>query len=174
MEHIKEFSITVNIVLGVDVDGVQNDFVNGYFDVYAKNFPDKKFDRNVDDWFFYEKVDLDGKDPLEYFLKTRAEGFEYSNPYDGAPEAMKRIYKWCKDNNIVLKIITNQPTQQAKENVIEWLKRYNIPYDDLIFAKERYKFDNCDILIDDSHLVINEKPNNKVSIKVNRGWNKGS
>lgn len=161
----------IPVIFGVDIDGVQNDFVNGFFDVYQKYFPNKEFERDIDEWYFYQKVDLDGANPDDFFMKTKGETWQYSKPYPGVPETMRMIYEWCKDNDLILKIVTSQPTKEAQEGAIEWLAKYNIPYDDIVFTRSRSKFNHCDILIDDSHKVLNSKPDNKVSIKVRRKWN---
>ena len=162
-----------NIILGVDIDGVQNNFIDGFFDVYQKYFPDKEFNRDVVEWDFHLDLDLDGADPDEYFVNTKAEVFQYSEPYSGVLETMEKIYGWCVDNNITMKIVTSQPTEDSKQGAIEWLAKYNIPYDDIVFSRSSQKFEHCNILIDDSESVLNSKPENKVSIKVNRNWNKG-
>jgi len=171
MKHIKEINALNDVVLGVDIDGVQNDFVQGFFDVYQKYFPDEKVTPVANKWYFYEDLNYNGEDPTKFFVRTKGETWLYSKPFDGVSKAMKRIYQWCKDNNITMKIVTSQPTDEAKTGAIKWLKDNNIEYDEIVFEKSGKKFQHCDILVDDSHKVLNAKPNNKVSIKVNRKWN---
>jgi len=157
--------------LGVDIDGVQNNFVQGFFDVYQKHFPNKPIERIATRWQFYDDLDFDGENARVFFKRTKAETWNYSPPFDGVSKAMSRIYQWCKDNNITLKIITSQPTPEAKEGAIEWLKTAGVEYDEIKFTKGKLKFNFCDIMIDDSHKVLNFKPANKISIKINRKWN---
>jgi len=177
MKHLKEIDAfekwrnNKSIVLGIDIDGVQNNFTQGFYDVYQNYFPDKPVERVANRWQFYDDLDFDGEDARVFFKRTKSETWDYSKPFDGVSKAMKHIYQWCKNNNITLKIITSQPTPEAKEGAIEWLKSVGVQYDDIVFTKGRLKFDFCDIMIDDSHKVLNVKPENKVSIKINRNWN---
>jgi len=177
MEHIKQINTfnrkgdIIPKILGVDIDGVQNDFVQGFFDVYQKYFPNKKVTPGADKWYFYDELDFGGEDARVFFKRTKAETWKYSKPFDGVSKAMRRIYQWCIDNDVILKIVTSQPTPEAQEGAIKWLKDNNIKYDEIVFAKSKNKFQHCDILIDDSHKVLNTRTGDKISIKVNRKWN---
>jgi 5'(3')-deoxyribonucleotidase len=171
---IKTFSKykTEKFILGVDVDGVLNNFTDAFFIVYKKYFPNKKISPIVDDWFFYKNFDYDGRDPNDWFLEKKAETFEYSKPYPGAIENLSKLYDYVKSLGGSLYIVTNQPTPESKIKGEEWLKKYDAKYDKLIFAPEKEKFNHCDILVDDSEHVLKYKPENKIGIKINHLYNK--
>ena len=96
-------------------------------------------------------VDLDGT-----ICHTKKENEKYEDvlPIDGAIESLKalkekgyyiiictaRNMKTC--NNNLGKVIKNQA-----EIVTTWLKKYDVPYDELLFGKS-----HCDFFIDDKNI----------------------
>ena len=164
-------------ILGIDVDGVLNNFCKGFNAVYKRYFPKNPTipSDDIDDWNFWQTYDYNGEDPGSWFFKTKHLGFRASKPYIGAAETINIIHDYCKKNNIMLKIVTNQPTKRSQEECLVWLDKYGFNYDDIVFPRRtKEKWEYCDVLIDDGPPVLDQKPDNKVSIKVIQKYNLNS
>lgn len=172
-EYINE-SLINTVVVGVDVDGTINNFSDAYSKVYKKYFPDEEVFIN-DDWYWYKKMNYGGlndKEKNNWFKNAKAETFDISQPYAGAVNTINNIYDFVKSHGHTLNIVTNQVTQEAKDNVKVWLDSYGFKYDNLIFvdaAKDKWK--HADIMVDDADKVMNNKPLSKVGIKIEQLWN---
>jgi len=174
IKKFEQFSHIEEMILGVDLDGVLNDFIEGFNVVYHKSFPDNYFvpSDEIDEWFWYQKLDYDGEAPDKWFFGHKAETWYYSKPYPGAIKTMRNLYEYTQDEGIILRIVTSQMTPEAEKASIKWLMKYGIKYDDISFTyRSKDKWDNADVLIDDSPSVLKAKPDNKVSIKVNMKYN---
>lgn len=169
----EKFSNLEPMVLGVDLDGVLNSFTESYNEIYKKHFPNYKItEKETDDWNFFEKYKYDGEDPYKWFLNHKPDMWKISTPYSGAQETMKNIYKLTQNNGILLRIVTMQPGKNSQKESINWLTRHNFKYDDIAFVDySKQKWDNADVLIDDSPKVLGTKPSDKISIKVMHLYN---
>jgi len=159
------------------VDGVLNNFCKGFNAVYKRYFPKNPTipSDDIDDWNFWQTYDYNGEDPGAWFFKTKHLGFRVSKPYLGAVETINIIHDYCKKNHIILKIVTNQTTKKSQEDCIIWLDKYGFTYDEIVFPRRtREKWENCDVLVDDGPPVLDQKPDNKVSIKVIQKYNLNS
>lgn len=172
MKHLKLFETFTNkVTIGIDIDGTICNFRDAYNLTYKKYFPEKEIDTS-DDWNWYKKMDYDGEKPYLWFKSKKAEIFELAKPYQDAINSINNIYDFIKTYGYSLKIITVQPTEEAKESAKKWLQKYNFKYDDIVFAEkttEKWKY--ADIIIDDAIDVINSKPLSKVSIKIEHKYN---
>ena len=164
-------------ILGVDLDGVLNNFTEGYNVVYKKHFPDYDIvpSEKVDDWNWWIKYNYDEeKNKFKWFKDHKAETWHHSKPYPGAIESIKTIYQWTQKEGIILKIVTMQLKEDAEREAIKWLTKYGVEYDDISFAKRSSdKWDAADIMIDDGPSILECKPFDRVSIKVNQLYNIG-
>lgn len=161
-------------ILGVDLDGVLNDYVYGFNTIYHKYFPDKRVipPDEINDWYWYKKLDYNGQNPYHWVDAHRQEMWKVSIPYPGAVEKMKQIYEYTQNNGIMLRIVTCQPGPGSSEEALNWLRRNGIKYDDISFVPRSLdKWDQSDVQIDDAPHVISTKPDDKVSIKVEQLWN---
>jgi hypothetical protein len=172
MKHLIFYETFTNkVIIGIDIDGTINDFFNGYNLLYKKYFPDKEIP-DVDDWYWYKKLDYNGIDGRKWFNEHKAEVFEISQPYPGAVDTINNIYELIKSYGFTLNIVTNQPTEDSKVAAQKWLQKYGFQYDNLIFSetsKDKWKY--ADIMVDDADKVIGVKPLSKVSIKIEQPYN---
>ena len=172
MKHLKYYETFTNkVIIGVDIDGTINDFFNGYNLLYKKYFPDKEIPE-VDDWWWYKKLDYNGEDARQWFNNHKGEIFEISQPYQGAVETVNNIHQFAKSYGFTLNIVTNQPTEDSKVAAEKWLQKYGFQYDNLIFSetsKDKWKY--ADIMVDDADKVIGVKPLSKISIKIEQPYN---
>lgn len=174
LKTFERFSHLHERVLGVDLDGVLNNFAEGFNDIYLKCFPGRKVVpvNKIDDWYWYHSLEYNGQEPYEWMENHRYEMWKISKPYPGAVYAMKEIFKYTQDNGIMLRIVTCQPGQDAPRGAIDWLSKYGIRYDDIAFVPRSVdKWDQADVQVDDSPYVIRRKPHDKVSIKIIQKWN---
>ena len=97
--------------------------------------------------------DLDGT-----ICENKTEGQDYADvkPLPGAVETLKRLRE--EGHTIIIMTARNMATHNnnlgkiiAKQGpvVIEWLKKYDIPYDELLFGKP-----NADFFIDDKGIKL--------------------
>jgi len=174
IKTFEKFSQLEERVLGVDLDGVLNYFTESFNVIYKKYFPDNIIvpARNIDEWYWYRGLEYDGENADDWFNKHKAETWEVSKPYDGVIEAMKDTYDYTQHNGILLRIVSNQPDENSKKEAVRWLNRYGIKYDDIAFVKRsKDKWDNADVMVDDSPSVLESKPSDKIGIKVIQKWN---
>ena len=172
-EFIKE-SLDKKVTIGVDIDGTINNFGDAYNTLFKRYFPDNEVFIN-DDWYWYKKMNYNGKDPQKWFKQKKAETFDISQPYENAVNTINNIYDFIKTHGHTLNIVTNQVTEEAREKAKIWLDHFGFKYDDIIFvnaAKDKWKY--ADIMIDDADKVLNNKPLSKVSIKIVQLWNEKS
>ena len=175
MKYLELYETFTNkVVIGIDIDGTINNFGEAYNLLYQRYFPEKEV-FPVDDWYWYKKMDYEGKDAREWFKEKKAEIFDISEPYPGAINTISNIYNFVKSYGFTLNVVTNQPTKESQESAQKWLDKYGIKYDDVIFVdagKDKWKY--ADIMVDDSDKVINSKPLSKVCIKIDQLWNTDS
>jgi hypothetical protein len=177
MKHLKFFEDFTNkvITIGLDVDGTINNFTEAYNLIYKRYFPDKEPIPADDDWNWFKRMDYNGEDPQKWFNSKKAETFEISQPYPDAVNTINNIYDFIKSYGYTLNIVTNQPTEEAKQAAKTWLDKNGFKYDNIVFvsvSKEKWKY--VDIMIDDADKVVGNKPLSKVCIKIEQLWNKNT
>lgn len=157
-------------IIAIDVDEVLRDFVKSLYLQLKKVF------KIVYMVKYNQKYNIDSIFPdfslnfLVYFFSViyPKQVFLNANPF---PNAVK-FMKWLNDQNVYIKIITSQLNESTKFYTIEWLKKYNIKYNEIIFTEEKHKID-FDLIIDDNPNVIKKlKQENKNYIIMDRQWNK--
>lgn len=170
----EQYSQMEEKVLGVDLDGVLNNFTEGFNIIYKRYFPNSEIvpAEDIDDWNWYEKLNYDGQDPQVWFNEHKHETWYVSLPYPGAVDAMRNVYEYTQMEGIILRIVTMQPTEQAKKEAVKWLTKYGIKYDDIAFVnRSKEKWDNAQVQVDDSPGVLSAKPRDRVGIKVETKYN---
>ena len=146
------------MIIKVDIDGVLRNMNAMLVHLYNQKF---KTNLTVEDIIDY---DVSKSFPLfeietqftatEYFFKVRSTDTLFmSKPYEGVREAMQKL----KDNGHKIVIATWQFSLKNKQCTLEWLKEYQIPYDDICFTKDKWMIQG-DIIIDDNpEFILNEK-----------------
>jgi hypothetical protein len=176
IKRFEKFSQTEEKVLGVDLDGVLNNFVEAFNIIYQEHFPDKYVipTSQIDHFDWYYKLDFDGADPGKWMIDHKYETWYVSKPYPGTLETMDMIYEYTQKEGIMLRIVTSQITEEAKDEAVKWITKYGIQYDDIVFTdRSADKWDHAHVLLDDSPNVIKSKPSDRVVIKMNQDWNIG-
>ncbi len=160
-----------NIVIGIDIDGTINNFADAYNKTYKKYFTDNEV-FEVDDWFWYKKMDYGEHDVDKWFREKKAETFNISQPYPDAVVTINNIYDFVKNQGCTLKIVTHQPTKESNYAAIFWLDEKGFKYDDIVFVNSPVdKWKHVDIMVDDADKVIGSKPLDKVAIRIEQPWN---
>ena len=141
-------------VLGVDLDGVCADFYAGLRPIAAEwlEVPIDKLPTTVTwglpEWGI-DKVP-GGYDALHRFAVTQRDLFARLSPLPDAAPALRRL----SDRDVRIRIITHRLVikyfhQEAVRQTIEWLDRYDIPYWDLCFMKDKAAV-GADLYVEDS------------------------
>ena len=159
---------------GVDIDGVLRNWTGSFNKIYAEQFPHHRdLIKNIDKWDWFRDYDFDDSSANEFLKKNLHRMITEAEIYPGAKEHFEKYYQVIKDLNCNLYIITKQSSETEREATKEWLKKYNITGDKLVIVNDFvHKWKYCDILIDDEIRVLENKPEGKVSIKVNFPYNK--
>ncbi|MCI8394791.1 MAG: hypothetical protein HFH86_04870 [Bacilli bacterium] len=155
--------------IGIDIDGVLTDIEQWQLD-YGSKFYYEKYRKNIENFKGYETTDIfnveqgyDDEFWKEYFI-------DYSinvEPRKFASEVIKKL----RDNGHIIYIITARGSflshssnvmlyEENKKIVLEWLKKNDILYDNIIFSPED-KLDICmenniDLMIEDKLANINK------------------
>ena len=108
----------------------------------------KKFHGGLPEWGLNKAPG--GYLALHRYAVTQCELFRKLKPIAGAAQTLRRL----SENDIRIRIITHRLYikyfhQQAIDQTIEWLDRYDIPYWDLCFMKDKAAV-GADLYIDDS------------------------
>lgn len=160
--------------IGIDIDGVLTDIEQWQLD-YGSKFYYEKYRKNIVNFKGYETTDIfnveqgyDDEFWKEYFI-------DYSinvEPRKFSSEVIKKL----RDNGHIIYIITARGSflshsanvmlyEENKKIVLEWLKKNDILYDNIIFSPE----DKLDICMENNiDLMIEDKPANinKISKKL--------
>lgn len=139
------------MVIGIDLD----DTVVNTKEVALENL--KKFDSNYNDYH-----DLPDSKYQEYMKLYQAEGLKRVTLKKGAWEA----FKFFKEKGYKIVIITardNNFSPDILDITLDYLKKYQIPYDNIIFAAEKkgkIAYDlGVQLFIDDKEMVLDDMKN---------------
>jgi 5'(3')-deoxyribonucleotidase len=141
-------------VFGVDLDGVCADFYGGLRPIAAewlgKQIEDlpTEVSYGLKEWGVPDAPG--GYQALHKFAVTQRDIFRNLNPIPDAPQTLRRL----SEKDIRIRIITNRlfikySHQQAVNQTIEWLERWDIPYWDLCLLKDKTAV-GADLYIDDA------------------------
>ncbi len=152
--------------IGIDIDGVLTDIERWQLDYGSKYFYNKH-NINIKNYKGYETIDVFGvsRELDDEFWKTYFK--DYAINVDARKFAGEVIGKLRKDGNQIYIIPARasflshsadvMTIEENKHIVIEWLKKNNICYDQIIFSPE----DKLDICKENNiDLMIEDKPKN--------------
>jgi len=133
----------------VDVDGVLRDTFGAMCRLYNKEFGTQLGISDIKDY----SVDVSFPEIRKKYRISAVEWFFTSHPREcfgakpipGSPEAVKKL----REAGHKVLICSHQPTRPGREYTLEFLKAYDIHYDELHFTHEKH-FVISDVLIDDS------------------------
>ncbi len=131
--------------IGIDIDEVIRDFVGKLIEVYKREHPNHWI-KPIKTWDLKPYFEL-GKDVSDFYLNKHAKEIYTTAPLNkGADEFLRRLRK---DYSVCL--VTSQPNEQIEKYTIEWLNKNKVPYDELIFSKDKGTFIGNYLLDDGIH-----------------------
>jgi 5'(3')-deoxyribonucleotidase len=144
-------------VLGVDLDGVCADFFGGLREIAAEWLEVPLESLTPDVSYGLQEWNLEpagGYAALHRFAVTQRDLFAQLRPIHGASVVLRRL----SNRDVRIRIITHRLFikyfhEPAIRQTIEWLDRYDIPYWDLCFMKEKAAV-GADLYIEDSPLNV--------------------
>ena len=155
----------------IDVDGVLRDFIWKLQQVYYQDFPSHTM-RYVDGWDLKNFFPI-GKGIYDYAFRFRAEEiFTEAPPYRGQIEALRRFVDRRGDDFSIV-IVTTQLGENSEYTRI-WLERNRVPYDELIFTKEKSKASGGILLDDAVHNLEEVAKAGQIAICQGRPWNRSA
>ena len=144
-------------MLGVDLDGVCADFFGGLREIAAEwlEVPLESLTPEVS--YGLQEWNLEpagGYAALHRFAVTQRDLFAQLRPIHGASVVLRRL----SNRDVRIRIITHRLFikyfhEPAIRQTIEWLDRYDIPYWDLCFMKEKAAV-GADLYIEDSPINV--------------------
>ncbi len=160
-------------VIIVDMDDVIVDFRVGFSNWLKKTY-NIYADVNSEEYYFItalQKVDVNPEEVFSRFIGES--GFYNLKPNVGAATFMNELRK----KGYWLQILTARPEEDLRcmYDTYQWLERYNIPYDDIDFATEKFRwcakskyYDSNSIAfaIDDSPKHAEEYSKHGINVKV--------
>lgn len=143
-------------VLGVDLDGVCFDFY-GSIRPYAARWmgcPVEELSETFTYGFPQWGIDAHGGYPALHQYLLEQSFFAEIAPIDGSAEALRRL----SDEQIRIRIITHRlfisgAHQQAVAQTVAWLDRFEIPYWDICFMKDKAAV-GADLYIEDTEANV--------------------
>ncbi len=159
-------SVKKNLLL--DVDGVIRDIVATILDIYNTQYDPGAgiIEKDIYD-FDMSKVLLKTPDIVGTFFRKHAEEvFTYSKPHEqDFAETISRI----KENYNVHLLTAQFPGNE--KYTLQWIEQNKVPYDSIIFAKEK-NIIKGDFLLDDAiHNLESVAGNGTRVVCMNRPWN---
>jgi 5'(3')-deoxyribonucleotidase len=116
----------------IDCDGVIRDFVKILNKVYNREYPDNQFHGKITEYNL-SKVYPIGEDIGKFYSELFAEEiYTQAEVFPGALKFLNELVKYKK-----IYIFTTQPNKKVEEYTEYWLNKNNIPYDSLIFTKDK-------------------------------------
>jgi 5'(3')-deoxyribonucleotidase len=149
-----------DFVFGVDLDGVCADFYGGLRPIAAEwlgvsvDTLTEQISWELREWGLDQAPG--GYIALHRYAVTQCDLFRKLKPVEGAAQALRRL----SEKDIRIRIITHRLFikyfhRRAIDQTIEWLDRYDIPYWDLCFMKDKAAV-GADLYIDDSPENVKE------------------
>lgn len=140
----------MSIEIGVDVDEVLRSTLPEMVKMYNENFGQnigiddvKEFDVSVS---FPEIEKQTGIPAAKWFFEDHGtELFYYSPPIGDVADITRRLSQFGR-----ITIVTYQNSLQNKLDTLNWLKKYDVFYDDICFIKHK-RILKLDYMIDDNH-----------------------
>ena len=152
--------------IGIDIDGVIRDLLGKVEEIYFREYPYHKLIRkdtyDISLWFPI------GKEIYKFVFETYSkEIYTQSQVYKNAREFMVKLRK---NGKVIL--VSSQPEKKLEELTKKWLEIKKIPYDELIFTKDKSEFIG-DCLLDDctANLERAAKAGSSKPICFDRPWN---
>lgn len=128
-------------VLGVDLDGVVADFIQGLKPIAAEwlGVPENELTEDLS--YGFAEWDLDscgGYEALHRFAVKERDLFRSLPPIAGAPAALRRL----ATREVRIRIITHRLYipwfhREAVQQTVVWLEQHGIPYWDLCFMRDK-------------------------------------
>lgn len=159
----------------IDIDNVIRDMsgemVSLYNSVYKKSLH-KTFTKNdIIDYDVNVSFPLCENKARKFFFDTHAKAvYMDAKPMKNATNGLNRLREL--GHEIIL--VSYQPSRESKEYTLDWLQKWNIPYDALVFTnKEDKTIIPADFIIDDNPKFLDMDSAKKVCIDwvYNRGRN---
>lgn len=159
-------SVYCRKTIGIDLDDTLRATIEQMCVVYNNEYGTNIIESDVISYGLEKSFPLCDDGRKFFFFDHAKEVFMDAVPLSGAIEAFKEIKK---DWNIV--IITNQFSTQNKTHALEWLEKYNLVPDGVMFTKNK-NLANIDMLIDDNpRFIMNtEKPSRLINKTHNRDF----
>ena len=109
----------------------------------------------------------------DYFFKVHSKEVSFSSakPMQGAKESIDKL----RHNGYSVVIVTKQDSYQSKINTLNFLRHYDIEYDDIVFTKDKWLV-NADYMIDDNPEFLEdyrEPVDESCRILIDAPYNKG-
>ena len=150
----------------IDIDNVIRDMsgemVKVYNSVY-KNKLKKKFTKNdIKDYDVNISFPLCNNKAKKFFFDTFADSvYRAAKPMKDATTGLNSL----KEMGCEIILVSYQPTKESKEYTLEWLQKWSIPYDAVVFTnKEDKTIINADYIIDDNPKFLDMDSAKKVCI----------
>jgi len=159
----------------IDIDNVIRDMSGRMVTIYNSVYGNKLnrvFTKNdIKDYDVNISFPLCENQARTFFFDTNAkEVYLAAKPMKDATNGLARL----KEMGHEIIIVSYQPTRKSKEYTLDWLQKWNIPYDALVFTnKEDKTIIPADYIIDDNPKFLDMDSAKKVCIDwpYNRGRN---
>ena len=159
----------------IDIDNVIRDMsgemVALYNTVYQNKLKRRYTKNDIIDYDVNISFPLCENKARKFFFDTYADMvYKNAKPMKDATNGLARLR--AMGHEIIL--VSYQPTRESKEYTLDWLQRWNIPYDALVFTnKEDKTIIPADYIIDDNPKFLDMDSAKKVCIDwpYNRGRN---
>ena len=157
----------------IDIDNVIRDMsgemVTLYNSVYRNKLTREFTKDDIKDYDVNISFPLCKNEARKFFFDTFAETvYGAAKPMKDATNGLVKL----KEMGHEIILVSYQPTMKSKEYTLGWLRKWNIPYDALVFTnKEDKTIISADYIIDDNPKFLDMDPAKKVCIdwKYNRG-----
>lgn len=160
------------MIVKIDMDGVIRDILTPMCDIYNDMCKENVQPHDINVYnvneFFVKMQEEFLLEPAHHFFNYMADDvfLNKSKPYDGVRDAILRL----QENGFKVVIVTWQATLKNKLLALEFLDKYNIPYDDICFTRDKYMVQG-DVLIDDNPEFLNDPRDKSLKLCVEYAYN---
>lgn len=159
------------MVIAVDVDGVLRNLMQSLCDVYNRKMSslgDYIMTDDINEWDIAKAFPI-GKAIYKFaFNDYLEEVYDEALPHG---DNVKQLVKWQEDGHYII-LITSQSSHRARIATLNWIERYCITFNELVFSNAKIKYP-FDLLVEDKLETVREcLLAGKKCYLVDRPWNR--
>lgn len=156
------------MIIKIDIDGVIRDMMTPVLSIYNKYFPrQQKVYEDITEYNLDKCMpQFMGKGAYICFELNSKLVFQDALPYSEVYDALNTL----KQQGHTIILVTYQRTYENKVHTLNFLQKWGLPYDSIIFTRDKYLVTG-DVLIEDNPYYLEDPKEKSTVICINHPYN---